>query len=190
MRHFCKAGQGHCIVDSRVSFDEAIAGTTAPEEVIKSLSLLEVGYYSFDGKLHLGQLVAHRQLAGEMEEIFAAIRDIRFPVARVIPIARYGWSDLTSMADNNTSCFNYRFIAGTTRLSRHASGMAIDINPRQNPVIYEDGTLLPPEAVYSPQAGGAFSPSSPILKEFVSRGWKWGGEFASIKDYHHFEKTL
>ena len=111
-------------------------------------------------------------------------------VMPVIPIARYGWSDLTSMADNNTSCFNYRFIAGTTRLSRHASGMAIDINPRQNPVIYEDGTFLPPEAVYSPRAGGAFSPSSPILKEFVSRGWKWGGEFASIKDYHHFEKTV
>jgi len=173
-----------------MSFSEAIAGTTAPEKVIKSLNLLEVGYYSFDGKLHLGQLVAHQQLAGELVEIFAAIRDIRFPVARVIPIARYGWSDLTSMADNNTSCFNYRFIAGTTRLSRHASGMAIDINPRQNPVIYEDGTFLPPEAVYSPRAGGAFSPSSPILKEFMSRGWKWGGEFTSIKDYHHFEKTL
>ena len=190
MRHFCKARQGHCIVDSRMSFSEAIAGTTAPEKVIKSLSLLEVGYYSFDGKLHLGQLVAHQQLAGELVEIFAAIRDIRFPVARVIPIARYGWSDLTSMADNNTSCFNYRFIAGTTRLSCHANGMAIDINPRQNPVIYEDGTLLPPEAVYSPQDGGAFSPSSPILKEFMARGWKWGGEFTSIKDYHHFEKTI
>ncbi len=182
------ASTSHCIVDCRMSFHEAIAGTTAPEEVLQQLCLLEVSYYSFDGALHRGQLVVHRQLAGELEEMFAMMREIRFPVARVIPIVRYGWSDLTSMADNNTSCFNYRFIAGSTRLSHHATGKAIDINPCQNPVIYEDGTTLPPEAVYMPQSEGVLGPASPLLQEFLSRHWQWGGKFASLKDYHHLEK--
>ena len=176
------------IVDSRMSFEEAIAGTAAPQEVIENLCLLDVSYYSFDGELHLGQLLAGKPLRRELEDIFSRMRDLCFPVERAIPIVRYAWSDLASMADNNTSCFNYRFVHNTTRLSRHAHGTAIDINPRQNPVVYRDGTSLPPGAVYSSTAEGAFSPLCPIRGEFLSRGWKWGGDFTAYKDYHHFEK--
>jgi flavin-binding protein dodecin len=170
------------------SFEEAIAGTAAPQEVIENLCLLDVSYYSFDGELHLGQLLAGKPLRRELEDIFSRMRDLCFPVERAIPIVRYAWSDSASMADNNTSCFNYRFIHNTTRLSRHAHGTAIDINPRQNPVVYKDGTSLPTGAVYSSTVEGAFSPLCPILGEFRSRGWKWGGDLTDYKDYHHFEK--
>lgn len=178
------------IVDSQLSFPAAIAGTAAPRTVIRGLCLLDVRYVSFDGRLHQGQLVVHRHLQEEVAGIFAVIRAIGFPVARVVPIVQYRWSDEASMADNNTSAFNYRRVAGATRLSRHATGQAIDINPGQNPVIYADGVSLPPGAVYNPQAPGTLSPDCPTLQEFLSRGWQWGGYFKSPKDYHHLEKIL
>jgi len=178
------------IVDSRLSFAEAIVGTTAPPAIIEELSLLEVRYYSFDGRLHQGQLVVHKHLHIELADLFAIIRASGFPVARVVPIVHYGWFDEASMADNNTSAFNYRLVAGSTRLSRHATGQAIDINPGQNPVIYPDGRLLPPGAGYFPAAQGTLAPDSRIMQEFLARGWQWGGDFHALKDYHHFEKRL
>jgi peptidoglycan L-alanyl-D-glutamate endopeptidase CwlK len=178
------------IVDSRLSFTAAIAGTEAPRTVIEELSLLDVCYVSFDGRVHQGQLVVHRRLQDELAEIFAVIRAIGFPVAKVVPIVQYGWSDEASMAENNTSAFNYRRVAGANRLSRHATGQAIDINPGQNPVIYTDGVSLPPGAMYAPRAPGTFTPDSPLLQAFLLRGWQWGGDFQGLKDYHHWEKLL
>jgi peptidoglycan L-alanyl-D-glutamate endopeptidase CwlK len=178
------------IVDSRRTFQDAIADTAAPRAIIKELCLLEVRYCSFDGRLHQGQLVVHKRLQEELADIFAIIRTSRFPVAKVVPLVHYGWSDEASMADNNTGAFNYRLVAGTARRSRHATGQAIDINPGQNPVIYADGVSLPPGAGYFPQAKGTLIPDSPIMQEFLSRGWQWGGNFQGLKDYHHFEKIL
>lgn len=178
------------IVDSRFSFQAALAGTAAPPVITEELCLLEVRYWSFDGRLHQGQLLVNQRLQEELADIFAIIRAVRFPVAKVIPIVHYDWSDEASMADNNTSAFNYRLIAGTTRLSRHATGQAIDINPCQNPFIYADGVSLPPGAVYVPQVPGTLSPDSDIMQALLSRGWKWGGDFQGRKDYHHLEKLL
>ncbi|MDP2267595.1 MAG: M15 family metallopeptidase [Deltaproteobacteria bacterium] len=178
------------IVDSRLSFEDAIAGTAAPRAVIEELCLLDVRYVAFDGNVHQGQLVVHRCLQEELAEIFSLIRAIGFPVAKAVPVVHYGWSDEASMADNNTSAFNYRPVAGTTRLSRHATGQAVDINPGQNPVIYADGVSLPPGAVYAPQAQGTLTRDSLIRQEFLLRGWQWGGDFQGRKDYHHFEKIL
>lgn len=178
------------IVDSRLSYAEAIYGTAAPKAIIEELCLLEVRYHSFDGRLHQGQLVLHKRLQEELAEIFATIRATCFPVAKVVPLVHYDWSDEASMADNNTAAFNYRLVAGTTRLSRHAAGQAIDINPRQNPVIYAGGVSLPPGALYAPPVQGTLTPDSLIMKEFLSRGWQWGGDFHGRKDYHHFEKLL
>jgi hypothetical protein len=176
------------IIDSRMSFAEAVAGTQAPESLIRELCLVDVSYYAFDGKLHSGQLVVHRSVRQDVEEVFALIKKERFPVARVVPIVRYGWSDDASMADNNTSAFNYRFIAGTQRLSRHAAGHAVDINPRQNPVMYRDGRIAPEGAVYRPGTEGTFSEESPVVRAFIERGWFWGGHFETLMDAHHFQK--
>ena len=185
---FLPAGPEAMIVDSRITFEDAIAGTAAPGAVIQELCLLDVCYVSCDGNVHQGQVVVHRRLQEELIEIFAVIRAIGFPLAKVVPIVHYGWSDEASMADNNTSAFNYRRVAGAKRLSRHATGQAIDINPVQNPVIYADGLALPPGAVYDPRAPGAFTSESPLMQAFLLRGWQWGGNFPGLKDYHHWEK--
>jgi peptidoglycan LD-endopeptidase CwlK len=176
------------IVDSSMSFAEAIAGTNAPPGVIGNLCLLEVCYRSFDGERHQGQMVVHRELRQDLLEIFTLVEHSGFPVAKVIPAVKYGWSDDLSMADNNSSAFNYRFIAGTQRLSLHALGRAVDINPFQNPVFYEDGASAPPGAAYDPAAEGTLSEKNPVVRAFKTRGWRWGGNFKSIQDNHHFEK--
>lgn len=172
-----------------MSFAEAIAGTDAPPDVVGTLCLVEVRYWSFDGKLHLGQVVVHGELKRDLLEIFTLIENTGFKVAKAIPTVKYGWSDDRSMADNNSSAFNYRFIAGTQRLSLHALGRAVDINPFRNPVFYEDGVSAPPGAAYDLTAEGTLHEESPVVRAFKARGWRWGGNFDSVRDYHHFEKT-
>jgi len=176
------------IIDSDMTFEEAIKGTKAPREVIDSLCLLNVRYYSTDGKIHQGQLVVNKAVKSDIEFIFEFILKCRFPVAKVIPIVKYNWSDEASMKDNNTSAFNYRFIAGTTRMSNHAFGKAIDINPFFNPVVYPDGKVSPTGAKYEPEKPGRFSDESAIVKLFLQKGWRWGNKFKQYHDNHHFDK--
>ncbi len=176
------------IIDSNMTFDEAIKGTKAPRNIIDSLVLIDVFYYSFDKKLHKGQILIHKELANEITEIFEMIKTIKFPIAKAIPISAFNWSDIASMEANNTSSFNYRTIAGTNRLSLHARGRAIDINPLFNPVVYENGRIEPKNSNYDPKVLGTFYPTHPVVLEFKSLGWRWGGDFKTYKDYHHFDK--
>jgi len=176
------------IVDSAMSFAEAIEGTTAPEEIIDNLLFLDVFYYSFDGKRHQGQIVVNSELENDVGAIFELIEELKFPVGKVIPIAGYQWDDYKSMADNNSSGFNFRVIAGTTKLSMHSLGRAVDINPAQNPIIYPDGEIAPAGAVYQPGTAGTITADHPVVRAFLERGWHWGGNFEQPKDYHHFEK--
>jgi peptidoglycan LD-endopeptidase CwlK len=177
------------IVDSNFSFEEAICGTKGPLEIIDRLVLIDVLYYSFDQTRHHGQIVADRDLEDDIYEIFSLIEKLKFPLGKVIPIVRYNWQDQASMAANNCSGFNFRFIEGTTNLSLHARGRAVDINPVQNPIIYEDGKIAPPGKTYNPSKPGALTADHPVVMEFIKRGWQWGGNFDKIKDYHHFQKS-
>jgi peptidoglycan LD-endopeptidase CwlK len=177
------------IIDSDMSFSEAIDGTDAPLEIIDTLSLADVFYYSFDGKRHQGQILVNSDLEDDVYEIFALIEHLKFPVGKVIPIVTYQWDDHSSMADNNSSSFNFRVIEGTTKLSLHSFGRAVDINPVQNPVIYPNDIIVPEGAKYRPHNKGTFTKTNAVVQEFITRGWHWGGNFDQPKDYHHFEKT-
>ncbi len=123
------------IIDSSLSIVEAVGNQDIPENVKAQLCLLDVRYYSLDGKLHQGQLIIHNSLKDDVAGVFDEIRASRFPIAKVIPVSRYNFSDELSMQDNNTSGFNYRTVEGTSVLSNHALGRAIDINPLFNPFI-------------------------------------------------------
>lgn len=176
------------IIDSDMSFQQAIEGTKAPKEVIDNIELIDVFYYSFDGKLHKGQLLVHKDVKNDVLEIFSIIQKEKFPVNKAIPIVKYNWSDGASMDDNNSSAFNYRTIAGTSRMSNHAYGKAVDINPMNNPYVDSNGRLSPSKGKYLVGTPGTFADTSLIVKEFKKRGWRWGGNFKSYKDYHHFDK--
>ena len=156
-------GNEEIIIDSAMSFSEAIEGTNAPLEIVDSLVLVDVLYYSFDGLRHQGQIIVNNDLEDDAYEIFALIEKLQFPVGKVIPIVTYQWDDHSSMASNNSSAFNFRVIEATTKLSLHSSGRAVDINPVQNPVIYPNGFITPEGAKYSSLNAGPFSTKKPIF---------------------------
>jgi len=175
------------IIDSQMTLEESLKGTKAPKDVIEKLSLIDIQYYSFDGKLHQGQLLVHNDVKQDVIEIFELIKEIKYPVEKAIPIVIYDWDDNTSMNNNNASAFNYRFIAGTERLSNHSFGKAVDINPVNNPYITADGKVIPSSGKYDTESFSSFTDGHPVVKAFKERGWRWGGNFKSYKDYHHFD---
>ncbi len=177
------------IVDCNYSFGEATSGKDIPESILKKLALIDVEYFSFDDKLHRGQIVVNKSVVKDIKEIFEFIKRTKFPINKVIPISKYNWSDDSSMSDNNTTAFNYRKVKGQKVLSAHSYGLAIDINPLQNPHI-KGKKVNPPNAVYNIEVPGTIVKGSQLVKEFRKYGWTWGGYWKSSKDYQHFEKKL
>lgn len=177
------------IIDSDLSFEEATEGMNIPHSIVSNLILVDVFYYSFDENLHKGQLLINKAVKQDIIEIFEFIKESRFQIGKVVPIVIYDWSDEASTLDNNTTAFNYRFVSGTRIVSNHAYGYAIDINPMQNPYIKRN-KVLPAGAVYEPDAPGTITRNSQLVKEFKKRGWSWGGDWKSVKDYQHFEKQI
>ncbi len=188
---------GEPIIDSRMTREEAFDGLdeTCPADIRARQKVVTVTYYSFDRKVHEGQLVIDSEVADDVRTVFEVALRERFPISSVIPISdkrfrKNGrWDDDLSMAANNTSAFNYRVITGGTRLSKHAYGRAIDINPFLNPYI-KGTTILPPGSAYDPNIAGTLTADHPIVRTFVGLGWEWGGDWTSLKDYQHFEKPL
>ena len=175
------------IVDSELTLDEALADLKIPQNIRKTLTIITVNYWGFDNKIHKGQLVINKKLSDEVKQIFDEIFLFFFPIKSVIPIVKFGWDDEKSMLANNTSAFNYRKIKGTERLSNHAFGLAIDINPLLNPYV-KINSVEPKGAVYNPELPGTITKDSDVVKIFKLFGWNWGGDWTRGKDYQHFEK--
>lgn len=177
------------IIDSKLSFEQALAGMELPDRVMQQLTLLEIRYFGFDGKTHRGQLVCHRKVAGDLALVFEKLYQDSFPIERVVPVSQYAWDDEKSMEDNNTSCFNYRRIPSSGYVSQHAFGYAVDINPRYNPQFIERDTIPhPANGVYDTLNAGTIKPKSNVVEYFKEIGWKWGGNWPSMKDYQHFSR--
>ncbi len=171
------------------------------------LEAVEVAYYGFTDssctavdttRLCTGVLLVHACVAGEVRAIFEGLRRDRFPIAHVIPINRYGlnadstgWDDAASMADNNTSAFNYRGKTHVPETSKHAQGIAIDINPLLNPLVRAgmNGTVREPaNGRYDPLRPGTLTRAR-ILKHLAPHGWTWGGRWQRPQDHQHIEKA-
>lgn len=174
------------IIDASYTFDEAVEYSEAPEEIISQLELVDVYYISTDGKIHKGQVVTNRQIANDIKEIFSFMLDEGFVIEKAIPIVKYGWNDSLSMADNNSYSFCYRNIS----YSKHATGMAIDINPRFNPLRWKniDRPNTPAGAVLDTTVNGTLYPGHIVVNEFRRLGFRWGHTFTKYYDDHHFEK--
>lgn len=164
----------------------------APKEILERMRLVSVRYYSFDDALHAGQIVVDYRLEDDIIKVFEAIVTERFPIHAAIPSSdsRYEWDDNRLMAANVSSSFNYRTIAGTQKLSLHALGQAIDINPLLNPYISSTGNVSPEGAVYDITKPGTIGKTSFLVGLFYGLGWTWGGYWQDRKDYQHFEKKL
>lgn len=175
------------IARSGTVFDAAVAGTTAPHRVIEALALVEVSFTDLAGAPRKGSLLVDAGIAEEVQAIFGELHALAFPIERIEPVSAYGWDDAASMRANNTSAFNYRVVVGTDRVSNHALGMAIDVNPLLNPCVRMDGSVLPAGATYDPSRPGTLLAGSPAVRAFTDRGWDWGGLWPD-PDWQHFSK--
>jgi hypothetical protein len=156
-----------------------------------ALSVLTMSHWDFGGAARTGQLVVAAALAPEVLAIFAGLFALGFPLARMEPVDAFGGDDDAAMAADNTSAFNFRNIAGTDVLSRHALGAAIDINPRENPMIVGDRICPPSGAAFTDRGvlrPGMIVRPGPVVELFQAHGWEWGGDWSAPRDYHHFAK--
>lgn len=146
--------------------------------------------FDFDGMERIGTLVVHRILEPSLLEILDYAYQIGYPIHKAVPIddPAYCGDDELSMADNNSSCFNDRTIAGTSKISMHALGLAVDINPLLNPYLSPNRVWYPDDSHVdrSDLKPGMFSDTHPIVRAFTERGFEWGGSWER-PDYHHFE---
>jgi len=185
------------IIDSKMTMEEIFDGLSpdCPIEIKSRQQVVDVLYYSFDGMIHQGQIVIDEALADDVNYAFQKALVDKFSIQSVIPISHRDyrkngrWNDELSMQKNNSSGFNYREMAGQSKLSNHAFGWALDINPVQNPYIKGD-RILPPQAKYVQGNQGTLTHDSAFTKALIERGWEWGGDWKTLKDYQHFEKRL
>lgn len=157
------------------------------------LRVLTVPYVGWDGGTHQGQLVVRTSAAGDLGRTFVRLYAQRFPIRSIRPVDDFGGSDDRSMAADNTSAFNCRpAVGGNGSLSQHSYGLAVDINPRENPFVY-DGKVDPPEGApfvrRSPSRKGMIAPDGPVVQAFAAIGWKWGGSWHSSRDYQHLSSN-
>lgn len=157
---------------------------------LAKLRLLRVTHLGFDGRARRGKLVVHRRHAKRLVRVMRRLYRKRFPIRRMKPIDAYGADDRRSMNADNTSAFNCRFVAGTSRWSQHAYGKAIDINPVENPYVTASGYVSPPAgrpyADRSRDAKGMIHSGDVVVRAFRRVGWKWGGKWPRTRDYQHF----
>ena len=156
------------------------------------LRLLRLGYWGFDGRPRVGLLVVRDRVARDVVTVFRRLYAARFPIRRLRKVDAYRGSDDASMAADNTSGFNCRFVSGTRRWSQHAYGEAIDVNPVENPYV-QGGRVSPPAARRyldrSDVRPGMAVAGGVLVRAFSAVGWRWGGRWAGSADYQHFSTS-
>ncbi|MFI0486376.1 M15 family metallopeptidase [Actinomadura sp. 9N215] len=157
------------------------------------LRMIEMTYWGMDDKSHAGgRLVVNAKEAEDLVTVFEKLYDMRYPIERMEPVDKYKGSDFQSIEANNTSAFNCRAATGSSSFSQHAYGLAIDINPCENPYVYADGHIAHADCgKYKNRRSddpGVIHAGDRVVKAFASIGWGWGGEWSGAKDYQHFSK--
>lgn len=168
-----------------------------PDISFQDLRYVRVKYYGYDGNVKNGQLLVNKSIAKDTVEIFQELFDMQYPIESIQLIDDYGADDTKSMEANNTSAFNYRIVEGTSHLSNHAYGRAIDLNPRVNPFVKRNSITPENGKIYAQRdvkkCKGKYKynmihRNDRVYRIFRKHGFQWGGDWITYKDYQHFEK--
>lgn len=165
---------------------------TLPRTELRYLLCL---HRDINGNVIVGEMVVNARIAASVLDILHELYKAHYPIERMRLIDYWDADDERAMRDNNTSCFNFRFISHTNKVSKHGQGLAIDINPLYNPYhkrlangkeVIEPSTAAPylnrsKDFPYKLQKGDL------CYRLFKKNGFGWGGEWRSSKDYQHFE---
>ena len=152
-------------------------------------------HWDYDNQMHVGEMIVNKQIAECVARILRQLFDAKYPIQRMLLPDVYDADDETQMRDNNSSCFCYRNIAGSANLSKHARGLAVDINTLYNPYYKDraDGTRYIQPATAEAYCDRTWDFPYKIdhddlcFKLFTEAGFEWGGDWTSCKDFQHFE---
>lgn len=156
------------------------------------LSWVRLAFWGFDARRHTGELLVNRSAAAAIVTVFRRLYVARFPIEEM-RITRLDELDAPPTGDgNNTGAFACRPMTGGSSYSERAYGLAVDVNPFQNP--YRKGDVVLPElaSTYLERPWvrpGMITPRGPVVRAFDDIGWTWGGSWKSLKDYQHFSST-
>ena len=173
--------------------DKSVWTKNCPIDITR-LKLLELSHYNFDYEVCNGQMVTLDKVSKNVLCIFQELFSLKFPIHSIKLMDEFDGNDKLSMSANNSSCFNFRNIEGTNTVSMHSYGLAIDVNPVQNPYIITDGKtssvqILPEKSTdFLNRTNQRAGMVEPIVKIFAKHGFsQWGGDWKSPIDYHHFQ---
>ncbi len=158
---------------------------------LERLRRVRLSHWDFAGKVRSGVLIVRDDVAEEVVTIFGRLFRERFPIRRIRPVDEYDGDDFTSIEADNTSAFNCRAATGSSEWSHHAYGLAIDLNPLENPYVLDGGTSHPASVPYLDRdrvRPGMVVEGDAVLRAFAVAGWYWGGEWNNPVDYQHFSK--
>jgi hypothetical protein len=159
---------------------------------LADLRYVTVSFQGFDGRPHTGELVVHQRVADQLVSVFAQLHQARFPIEEMRLVTTADLRAPPTGDGNNTAAFVCRRARKQTRWSAHAYGLAVDLNPFQNP--YRRGDLVLPELASAyldrdRQRPGMIRPGDVVTKAFAAIGWSWGGTWRSPTDHMHFSAT-
>lgn len=160
-----------------------------------SLRYVTVSFWGFDGVHHTGELIVAANEAENMVGVFRRLHAVRFPIEEMRIVTPADVVARRTGDGNNTASYVCRQVTGGTRFSEHALGLAVDVNPFQNPY-RRDAAVIPALASsYLDRSNvrpGMIVAGDPVGDEviaaFADIGWEWGGNWSSLKDYQHFAR--
>lgn len=168
------------------------ADCTIPRSDLRYLIIL---HRNMDGQAVVGELVVNKEISADILDIMRELYELNYPIEQVRLVDYYEGDDELSMAANNSSAFNWRTQTGSSaKISKHATGMAIDINPLYNPYYrfpYVNETVSPGGDLYMDRMWEfpfKIDEDDDCYRIFTEHGFKWGGSWNSLRDYQHFEK--
>jgi hypothetical protein len=163
---------------------------------LRDLRLLTFRYWGFDGEVHEGPMVVNARVARDVVDVFRKLFRARFAMKEVHLAVPYRGPQDDDPNDRRdyTVGFNCRPVltprGALPRWSQHAFGLAIDINPIENPYVTSDGFVKNNHARRyrnrSLRRPGMIRPGDAVVRAFAAIGWEWGGYWSSGKDYMHF----
>ncbi|MEO3874051.1 M15 family metallopeptidase [Nonomuraea sp. B12E4] len=158
----------------------------------RDLRLVSLTYWGFDAKPHTGELVVRSTVTDDIVKVFRKLYAWRWPIKQMKLVDAYKGDDFDSIDADNTSAFNCRPATGSSNWSNHAYGIAIDINPRENPYVTANGQTAHQNAKKFTERPlkekGVINPGDKVVKAFAQVGWEWGGYWSGTKDLQHFSK--
>lgn len=161
---------------------------------LEDLRYLKVLHKNLNGETLSGEIICNVYIAAALLDIFQKLYEKNYPIEKIRLVDEYNADDNLSMSDNNSSCFNFRFVARKKIFSKHAAGLAVDINPLYNPYITTvDGkrNVEPANAENYVDREKNFpykiDENDFCYKIFTEHGFEWGGSWTHCKDYQHFE---